>query len=276
MFDLMVSDRREPDESATLALSRSISTDSGVCLKHSYGRGVGTALINRCHDDEEAYGALCYPVCRDGYQAIGCCICRQRGCPPDFQDDGATTCIKPQPYGRGAGFFWKFSDGLNDKGMFQRCEGRNGVGNCEKSGAIVYPKCRSGFRAIGCCICSPRCPDEMTDLGISCEKHAYGRGVGASRLGCADDKENDAALCYVQCKDDYYGVGPVCWQNCSSDISHNCGVMCSTDSESCATATASIVLSAAAIGIKVTVGDLAGATAEAAEIVANVLSEKYC
>lgn len=37
-------------------------------------------------------------------------------------------------------FPWKFGDGMNDKGMFKRCEAKYGVGKCEKIGAIVYPK----------------------------------------------------------------------------------------------------------------------------------------
>lgn len=37
-------------------------------------------------------------------------------------------------------FPWKFGDGMNDKGMFKRCEAKYGAGKCEKIGAIVYPK----------------------------------------------------------------------------------------------------------------------------------------
>ncbi len=44
----------------------------------------------------------------------------------------------------------------------------------------MYPKCQSGFHAVGCCVCSPTCPDGMNDIGISCGKNSYGRGVGVS------------------------------------------------------------------------------------------------
>jgi hypothetical protein len=54
--------------------------------------------------------------------------------------------------------------------MFSRCEAANGRGNCEQVGAIVYPKCKSGFYAIGSNICSPVCPTGMQDIGVSCKK----------------------------------------------------------------------------------------------------------
>ena len=63
-------------------------------------------------------------------------------------------------YGRGAGYPWRFGDGFNDKGMFARCQKDNGAGNCEKFGAVVYPKCKTGFVPSGCCICistNPNC-----------------------------------------------------------------------------------------------------------------------
>ena len=47
-----------------------------------------------------------------------------------------------------------------------------------------YPKCQSGFSAAGCCICSPNCINGMTDIGVSCAKKSYGRGVGTP-MKCA-------------------------------------------------------------------------------------------
>lgn len=57
-------------------------------------------------------------------------------------------------YGRGEGYPWKFGDALNDGGMYSRCEADNGVGNCEKYGLIIYPKCKTGFTNSGCCLCN--------------------------------------------------------------------------------------------------------------------------
>ena len=96
-------------------LSVPLPTGTGICLKSSSGRGVGTTLITVCNDDEEIYGALCYPKCDDGYESVGCCLCRHKGCPSEFTDDGVVTCIKPQSYGRGAGYPWQFGDDFDKK-----------------------------------------------------------------------------------------------------------------------------------------------------------------
>ena len=115
------------------------------CWKQAYGRGVGKA-ISACPSDKEKDGALCYPYCRDGYYGVGP-VCWQ-DCPSGFRNDGAY-CYKPDSYGRGAG-------------SIHKCDG------CEKWGALWYPKCRENFHNVACCVCSPDCPEGMTDIGISC------------------------------------------------------------------------------------------------------------
>jgi len=177
-------------------------------LPASYGRGVGEPL--RCAANEEMDAGLCYAKCQAGYKGVGP-VCWQ-DCPASYRDDG-TFCAKPQSYGRGAGYPWKFGDALNDSGMFNRCTAENGAGNCEKVGEIVYPKCRANFHAVGCCTCSPDCPGGMTDIGVSCTKKSYGRGAGAPIHACADDMEKGGALCYPKCKAGFHGVGPVCWED---------------------------------------------------------------
>ena len=71
-------------------------------------------------------------------------------CPPNFKDIGAH-CMKPQPEGRGVGSTTECKD-------------------CEKCGLLYYPKCKAGFHAVGCNICSPDCPKDMKDIGVSCQK----------------------------------------------------------------------------------------------------------
>ena len=44
-------------------------TEAG-CWKQAYGRGVGK-VITACPDGKEKDGALCYPICRDGYYGVG-------------------------------------------------------------------------------------------------------------------------------------------------------------------------------------------------------------
>jgi hypothetical protein len=49
--------------------------------------------------------------------------------------------------------------------------------------------------------------------GIFCWKRSYGRGVGTIPTGCGS-KQNDAGLCYTNCKDGYSGSGPLCLTKC--------------------------------------------------------------
>lgn len=42
----------------------------------------------------------------------------------------------------------------------------------------MYPKCASGFHNVSCCVCSPDCPANTNDIGVSCTKPTYGRGAG--------------------------------------------------------------------------------------------------
>lgn len=174
----------------------------------SYGRGEGKPL--GCAANEELDGALCYPKCPSGSKGVGP-VCWPE-CPSGFKDEGVT-CGKPDSYGRGAGYPWKVGDGVNDDGMFKRCEEANGKGNCEKSGEIVYPKCRANFHAAGCCVCSPNCPAGMPDAGVACTKKSTGRTAGVAVHACPEGTEREGALCYPLCKAGFKGVGPVCWEN---------------------------------------------------------------
>ena len=95
-----------------------------------------------------------------------------KACPANWTDT-VFTCWKPtnnQSYGRGVGYPWQPQDGFSSDGMFARCENDNGKGNCEQCLAIVYPKCKAGYHAVGCNICSLDCPSNMKDTGTTCEK----------------------------------------------------------------------------------------------------------
>ena len=167
-------------------------------VKNSYGRGAGIPMV--CGPDEDLNGALCYPKCKPGYTGAGP-VCWQ-SCPAGLRDDGAF-CGKPEPYGRGAGYaIW-------DEG---KCKNENG--ECEKNGAMWYPKCRASFHNVGCCVCSPDCPSDMPDIGVSCQKNSYGRTAGTPLHACPDGYEKGAAdaVCYPLCKPKFKGVGPVCWE----------------------------------------------------------------
>ncbi len=184
--------------------------DVGVsCQKGSYGRGAGH-IPTACPAGQENDAGLCYPVCGPGYYGVGP-VCWQ-ACPPGFVDTGLD-CLKPAPYGRGTGWWTQ-----------ARCEAGTG-GACEEWGGLWYPVCAPGFHPVGCCVCSPDCPAGMTDVGVSCQKNTYGRGVGRVPAICPAGQEDDAGLCYPVCADGYSGVGPVCWQNCPPDM-RDTGVDC--------------------------------------------------
>jgi len=202
-----------------------------MCWMETYGRGIGV-IPNGCNNGQTLENGLCYTPCRDGYKGEGP-VCWQ-SCPAGFRDDGAY-CGKPGSYGRGGGYPWRGSDGFSDKGMFKRCEKDHGNGNCEKDGAIVYPKCRSGFHKVGCCTCSPNCLSGMQDIGVSCTKASYGRGAGVIPKGCSDGKTNQNGLCYTACRSGYKGVGPVCWaDNCPTKFPTKCGMGCAVNQTECA------------------------------------------
>lgn len=218
--------------------------DDVFCWRETYGRGVGT-VPTICPDGMEWDAGLCYTLCKEGYHGVGP-IC-WANCPDGYRDDGAF-CFKPEPYGRGGGYIWAPGDkAFSAEGQFKRCEDEHGKGNCEQHGAIVYPKCKEGYYAAGCCVCSPKCPEGWADAGISCTKPSYGRGVGLAPTICPDGKENNAGLCYNLCKDGFTGVGPVCWEVTCPNINGtqwvDCGAGCAQSVNTCATSVIDMVSS---------------------------------
>ena len=208
-----------------------------VCYVETSTRGAGT-IPNTCPSGKQMQGGLCYDTCRSGYTgAVTMCV---PDCPAGFRNDGLY-CAKPAAYGRGAGFAWQFGDALNDSGMKSRCEAAHGPGNCEKNGLIFYPKCKTGFVAIGANICSPRCPSGMVDIGVSCQKVTYDRGVGTIPV-CAAGLVNDAGLCYPPCPAGQTNGGPVCWaQQCPANFPVQCGAVCARNEDQCGIAQARMV-----------------------------------
>jgi hypothetical protein len=213
------------------------------CWKQSEGRGAGEPYI--CREGLDRNGLLCYPKCKAGLVGNGP-VCWGT-CPAGFTDVGAF-CQKPAAYTR-EGFGWRVGDPLlpNYSGPIGRCEAKYGKTACEQSGAVIYPKCKPGFHAVGCCTCSPDCPAGWADTGTGCTKPKEGRGAGEPlAMGvCAPGLEKDpkGALCYPPCKGPFTGVGPVCWQNCPSQHPWDCGAGCSTDQKQCATAVVNMVIS---------------------------------
>lgn len=125
--------------------------------------------------------------CPSGYEwALFDCVTK---CPEGFTDMG-TTCAKPnKSYGRGFGHTSKSGCGSN----------------CEKCLLLWYPKCRDGYRPIGCNVCSPKCPSGSTDLGEFCTKKSKPASCPSSH------PSKEAGLCYKKCPDEYpYHFATMC------------------------------------------------------------------
>ncbi len=182
---------------------------AGTVLSLSVTRGAGS-IPSTCPTGQENSAGLCYSSCKDGYSgALTMCV---PSCPSDFRDDGLY-CYKPDSYGRGSGYAWAFGDGFNTDGALARCNADNPSVGCEINGALAYPKCKAGYHNVGCCVCSPDCPSNTVDIGVSCQKSTYDRGVSTGLPGCAGGQELNAGLCYNPCPKGYpVGAGPVCWK----------------------------------------------------------------
>jgi hypothetical protein len=82
-----------------------------------------------------------------------------KGCNEGERDDGIS-CWRDTK-GRGAGYPWKVGDeAFSLKDARKRCSDKHGYGNCEKYGAIIYPKCNAlygdSYDNVGCCLCESK------------------------------------------------------------------------------------------------------------------------
>ena len=105
----------------------------------------------------------------------------------------------------------------------------------------------------------------MTDIGVSCHKNSYGRGVGKV-LTCTKDQEEDAALCYDFCNYGADGVGPVCWGHCPANTVPCGDFLCLDEVEVCSE---SIVEDTANIGklvIDIAIGSASGTIIDISKI----------
>ena len=169
----------------------------------------------------EQSGALCYPVCQDGFYGDGP-ICVQH-CPAGFIDDIAlcrkdAVVFAKASYGRGAGV------------------GLTCAANQEAQGGLCYPRCIATHYGAGP-VCWQRCPAGYVDDGAFCRrpfplhifaKNSYGRGAGGPVSTCAAGLERNGALCYPRCVAGFYGAGPVCFQRCPAGYRDD-GALCRKD-----------------------------------------------
>ena len=195
------------------------------------GPGIKVTAMQRylCRSDEELMGALCYPKCKAGYHNVGTNLCEPDGGP------GIKVTVM-QRY---------------------QC-----TADEELNGALCYPKCKAGFHAVGCCSCSQDCfPGSGDDIGVSCTKKTTTRGAGVP-MGCptgtiADETGGPVGLCYPECKTDFHGIGPVCWQNCPNGMT-DCAAGCSKDALECASTTFDQVFAVVVLAANIVTLGMAG------------------
>ena len=202
------------------------SVNADFCYRTPHDRG-GGKVPTACADAGRVMeDGLCYKKCEgDGQGKATICW---KNCPAGWRNDGVF-CAKPvagAPYGVGAGYGWKVGDGpSNYDPAGARCRADNpGVG-CSKEGLIWYPNCKTGYKKSGLLICSPdpvQCPLGFLDIGVSCEKPVYDRGVGVIPNACGAGQQLEAGLCYADCKPGNVGVGSVCTQKCPASAPVQC------------------------------------------------------
>lgn len=211
----------------------SFAQDKEFCWKDSTPRGIGT-VPEACEPGRERIGLLCYTKCPAGTKRVG--FDCHSVCPDGMRDDGLF--CRAAEYGRGAGYPAAFGE-FNLDGARARCAKENPQG-CEQNGLVIYPKCKAGYEAFGCCICRPKQPN-CSALGmnpgvdLSCAKKVT---IGDPVTGaCGSNQQKDAGLCYSQCASGYTGIGPVCWAGVPKVDGKSwveCGMGAAKDSLTCA------------------------------------------
>jgi len=179
--------------------------DGTVCWLDTYGRGAGRA---------PGYGP-CPPRSREG--AAGDCYAdvvdredgrndaepwgkswdKSEGCSWNRHIEAAM-CFRACPdgyFGRAHERCW--ANGADSFGVMKRSADRLQCNADEdKDGLLCYPKCKSGYHAVGCCLCEP-------DGGVK-------RIELSSRQKCADDEEMKDGLCYKKCKEGFNAGVTIC------------------------------------------------------------------
>lgn len=108
----------------------------------------------------------------------------------------------------------------------------------------------------------------MTDIGVSCHKDSYGRGVGKT-LTCTKEQEYDAGLCYTPCAEGANGVGPVCWGQCPAGTNACGSFLCLKEGETCTDSIVADTANIAKLLLDAATGAAAGSVIDIATIAAG-------
>lgn len=109
----------------------------------------------------------------------------------------------------------------------------------------------------------------MTDIGISCAKESYGRGVGEV-LSCKPDQEMSGLLCYPPCHAGYRGNGPVCWQQCPTGKQECGGALCVDSADACSDFAKSTATNAVTLAVAIAATVLSGGTIGILQIIQSI------
>jgi len=111
----------------------------------------------------------------------------------------AGACFRACPegfFGRAYEKCW--ANGADSFGVMRRAMDRYQCNADEdKNGLMCYPKCKSGYRKVGCCLCEPDGGPRVT---------AWLK----DRQYCADDEEMKDGLCYKKCKPGFNAGVTIC------------------------------------------------------------------
>lgn len=205
--------------------------------KNSYGRGVGTALINSSYT-------------RGGDNMIT--SCRQA----EYPRHVGARCYRQEVCSdrNGGGKSWGY-DFDNVSTCWRKKETTSVPKSYPAPSAAEYYGCDYGKQQIGA-RCYSGC-DTNYQAGTAGFNQAtcYHERNGL----CPTDKENQSSLCYVPCRSGYEGNGPVCWAKSPSNYIA-CGAGFAANSATCALTTVDQTLSAGALANIVT-GNVLGAKA---------------
>jgi hypothetical protein len=166
------------------------------------GADASKSIPKGCPSGQVAHAGLCYDVPQGWHVTAPGFIGKE--CPSGWRDDG-TTCWKDiHTYGRGAGYpIWDEA----------KCKTENS-GGCEKSGAIWYPVCKTGYVARGCCLCE-RPPQTMSKSVKS--------QIGKLPSSCSGGRVLVGRLCYPACETGYERRGDnveYCSSKCPSGFTN--------------------------------------------------------
>ena len=163
-------------------------TDTGLhCLKpKAFGRGTGHTTRKRCKNSEnvrcEQYGVLWYPRCNElAWKNYKEYLPKEIHSKMEAQLRGKDK-KDPQTYivAFNNAISQVMQDIINpasknyDEGWAKYAQQKGFAEAMKKYIAKNYDL----YKPFGCCVCTPTCPSGMIDIGVSCQKDSYYRGVG--------------------------------------------------------------------------------------------------